>query len=331
MYGVEWEISHQKFAKEYFNNRRKRVNSDYISWKFGGVNGIYPPSFLLAVDGENVVGQLGILPATIKVYNQYFEAHWACDLMVHNDYRGYGIAKLLYEEAIKRKITLGSDPSPAASKSMQKHGFKNCLGPWKFFFPIKLNEISDLKFKRLSPILKYFPNPLLYYAKITLFFKHKTRILQLITLEEVDWQWINQKDDENTAKVLHDKGFLSWRLAEFKPYHNAGFIFQKSGLYFMNVRLNQTTCHICDFVYQTIEIAEQVLLELIIWMQKKNVQAIRYMANTPAETMLLDRLGFIKFRTRTEIIYASNNQHFNNLIEKQDSFYYTYLDSDEDI
>ena len=33
-YGNKWEESHQKFAKKYYNNRRKRVIPEYIYWKF---------------------------------------------------------------------------------------------------------------------------------------------------------------------------------------------------------------------------------------------------------------------------------------------------------
>ena len=153
-FSEKWKNSHTTFAKKHFNNRRKRVNEDYISWKFGGLFPEEPISLLLAIENDNVIGQLGLVPCKVQMGAETVSAHWACDLMVDLDYRGKGVANLLYKEGLKNKLTFGSDPSPAADKSMRKAGFEPLIAPWKFFLPLKLSAITKKKFKKLTPIFE---------------------------------------------------------------------------------------------------------------------------------------------------------------------------------
>ena len=103
-YGKKWEESHQKFAKKYYNNRRKRVIPEYIYWKFRSKKEIDTELFLLAISDNEVVGQLGLIPCRIILKSKVFDAHWACDLMVDKKFRGKGIAPSLYTEAMRKKI-----------------------------------------------------------------------------------------------------------------------------------------------------------------------------------------------------------------------------------
>ncbi|MDP2159174.1 MAG: GNAT family N-acetyltransferase, partial [Flavobacterium sp.] len=163
-YGPKWEQAHIAFASKYWTKSRRKI-PDYIYWKFRGRPNQEITSFLLAVENNEVIGQLGLIPVNVRVVDELYEAQWACDLMVDTSYRGKGVAKMLYDEAHKQKeLTIGSDPSPAASASMQKNGYLLMTASWKCFFPLNLNEITKLKGIN-QRFLNVIPNPFLlkYY------------------------------------------------------------------------------------------------------------------------------------------------------------------------
>jgi len=60
-YGPQWEKAHQVFSRKHYNNRRRRVLPHYLYWKSRGERGEALPSFILALVGDEVVGQLGRL------------------------------------------------------------------------------------------------------------------------------------------------------------------------------------------------------------------------------------------------------------------------------
>lgn len=92
-YQSEWESAHQEFARLHYNNRRKRVVPEYIYWKFRGHSNVEAEQMLLAVSGNKVVGQLGLIPCKITIEGDEYHAHWACDLMVGKEYRGKGLLR----------------------------------------------------------------------------------------------------------------------------------------------------------------------------------------------------------------------------------------------
>src|SRR5690606_6549679 len=117
-YSAEFEEAHIQFASKYWTKGRRK-NPEYIYWKFRGNPNTNLPGFILAIDDNKVVGQLGVIPSIISIEDKIYDAQWACDLMVDMDYRGKNVAKQLYDYAHNLKsITLGSNPSAAASKSM---------------------------------------------------------------------------------------------------------------------------------------------------------------------------------------------------------------------
>lgn len=64
--------------------------------------------------------------------------------------------------------------------------------------------------------------------------------------------------------------------------------------------------------------------------KSQNLSMILFMSLTNSLTKLLQFSGFIKFGTKTQVIYYSNEPETINLFENKE-FNYTYLDSDEQI
>ena len=325
-YTVELEDKHIDFASRYWTKVRRKT-PEYIYWKFRNKDKLKLTSFLLALDGEKVVGQLGLISCKIKIEDKFYDAQWACDLMVDKDYRGSNIANLLYERSQELKvITLGSDPSLAASKSMQKHGYKLINGPWKFFFPLNLGEI--FKIKGLDYRLLYkIPNPFLILLKLLSFFLKNT-------FKEIEknhyLEFEKKKEGKNLIYSVYDKEFIDWRFNNFKDYYAGIKTFGNIKGCSFSGYLNNKIFYLTDYCINK-NIDFYSIISAIKTMHKsQNLSMIRFMSSTNSLTKLLQFSGFIKFRTRTQVIYYSIEPEIINLFENKE-FYYTYLDSDEQI
>lgn len=331
-YGLQWENSHIEFAKTFFHGRRKRINPDYIYWKFRGVPGEELRSFLLAVEGEKVVGQLGLVPAQIKLNNTVYDIQWACDLMVDDAYRGKGIADKLYKEAVSRKITFGSDPSPAASISMKRFGFKEMMGPVKLFFPLRLSAIFEKKLKWATKYFGSFYNPFLLFYWLVGFkriFNHLMKN-EISTYSEIS-DSIKVLEEKNSVYIKRDEDFYNWRLRKFKDYQKDGKLIFKENSFLLTLRNSGMITFIGDLRYKNIKDAKKCIQTAIYFASINKSKELKLMTNDSSLVNFLKSWGFLAFRTPTSIIYYSDNEKFNQEISSLRFFEYTFIDSDENI
>lgn len=328
-YGPKWEKAHTDFANAYYNGRRKRTTPEYLYWKFRGKQGESLPSFLVAVDGDKVVGQVGLVPCDILLNGTIYPAQWICDIMVSHEYRGKGIAAMLYQEAVSRKITLGSDPSPSATKSLAKFGFKDIKGPAKLFFPLWLNAVTDKKVKALSMVMKFIPNPLL----LVNIFKKKSIDLEQKRpnqLQESDIFFLSEY--KNAVRINRDVTFYQWRLGSFKDYQSEGAIVKdKKNTLFLVQRGSKTNLFFADLHFNKLKDAKSAIIKLVWDAFRQGKREVNTMTGNTNVLKLLKSLGFIQYRTPTHIIYYSTDAVFLEEMAKCDYFEYTYLDSDENI
>lgn len=217
-YSPSYETAHYQFASQYWS-KRKRIVSEYIYWKFRGKLGKDLNSFILAIEKERVIGQLGLIPCSIKVKDKIVEAQWACDLMVDTNYRGKGIAKLLYEYAFKLKpITLGSDPSPAAATSMKRAGFVSLKGSLKFMFPMYIGEITKLKGYN-SKLLDKIPNPFILILWVWKIIRGNKKFRLMNTADYIEKLNFCLQQSEESINAIYDESFVNWRFKPFKDYY----------------------------------------------------------------------------------------------------------------
>lgn len=323
-YCADLEEKHMDFASKYWKKNRRK-NPEYIYWKFRSKNTETLQSFILALDGEKVVGQLGLIACKINVNNRIFEAQWACDLMVDIDYRGFGVAKLLYKKAHELKIiTLGSDPSPAASKSMKNFGYKAIKASWKLFFPMKIGEIFKVKgynFKLLDKI----PNPFAIIYLVWYYYR-KDKFKNIDKYKYLEY--MENKRSDKCIYAVHDKEFIDWRYNQFKTHYKGIETFGKKNGSIFSGYINDQTYYLTDFyISKSVEIID--IISMIIYLyRKENLLNIKFNCNYKYMAKVLVLFGFIKFRTRTEIVYYTTNHYLMNNLPKK-VFYYTYLDSDE--
>ena len=325
-YSSHLEQKHIDFASKYWTKSR-RITPEYIYWKFRGKQGELLPSFILAIKEDKVIGQLGLIPFNVNVEGKVYESQWTCDLMVDNDYRGSGVAKLLYDFAHKQKqITFGSDPSPAAAKSMKKAGYKSIKASYKFLFSLNLGGILKLKgidLKILNKTPNFFAYFFILYGKI--------RKQRFDTISKLEYTKLNdEKERIGFVSTVHDTDFINWRYEKFKKYYKGINTYSnKKGDSFSGY-LADSTYFLANFKIKNWLVFLDAISQIINEYKPKNLQTIRFMANDETRFNALWFFGFIKFRTRGEVIYYTDNKELSEKI-KTKKFYYTYSDSDEHI
>jgi GNAT superfamily N-acetyltransferase len=326
-YCTDLEQLHIDFASKHWTKKRRFI-PEYIYWKFRGKSNENLSSFILAIHENKVIGQLGLIPVNVRIEDKKVDAQWACDLMVDKDYRGNGIAKLLYDFAHNQKtLTLGSDPSPAASKSMKKNGYQSINGGWKLFFGLYIGEIFKLKkinFSFFNHIPNFFLLFFYFWRKLSSNKFKKININEFFEKEKII-------DDSNEfIYVIQDQEFVKWRFNSFMTYYKELVIYEGSNNDFFSGFYNDGCFVIADYSTKN-SIGFFDMISNIIFMYKKNgLRSIKFLNNNHKFSNFLLFFGFIKFSTITEIIYFTNNKELNIQIANK-KFLYTYLDSDENI
>lgn len=324
-YSPTYEKQHFEFATKLFGKRRKRRNPDYIYWKFRGKPNKELQSFKLAVEKNEIIGQLGLIPCSLKVDTKSIASQWACDLMVDPAYRGKGVAKLLYEAAHQQKpLTLGSNPSPSAEKSMLRSGYKKLRSSSKQFIPIYLGVPLQMK-GFPHKFLKSVKNPFLSVYRQS---KYRKEFKELDIFNVNHHNLFHMKSD-NDLRIQVDESFKNWRFREFKDYYPGVKLFNLvatktyfSGYYHGNIYF------ITDLELENSKDFYSIINFILSFLPKK-IDRIRFQNNIHSKK-IGSKLTTIEYSTKTSIIYYTENQAIEKSIQNQ-YFYYTHQDSDENI
>lgn len=324
-YSPQYENQHFEFATKMFGKRRKRRNPDYIYWKFRGQYQKELYSFKLALSGGEIVGQLGLVPCSLRLDDKSIDTQWACDLMVDPAHRGKGVAKLLYDAAHRQKpITLGSDPSPSAEKSMLRSGYKKLKSSSKQFIPIYLGV--PLQMKGLPhKFLKSVKNPFLsvYGQK-----KYQREFQELDIIKENHHELFQMKS-ENDLRIYVNDRFKEWRFQKFKDYYPGVRLYHLS-----NTRTFFSGYHHGSIYFITdleLEDASHFysIINFILNLIPKKIERIKFQNNMHSKK-LGSRLTTIEYSTKTSVIYYTEDKALKDSMEGR-YFYYTFQDSDENI
>jgi GNAT superfamily N-acetyltransferase len=327
-YGPAWEELHRQFASKYWA-KRKRLTPEYIYWKFRGTPGKDLPSFILAIENGKVVGQMGLVPCIVNIKGHHIEAQWACDLMVDKAYRGAGIAKALYDFAyLMKPLTLGSDASPAATISMIRAGFILLRGPWKFLYTLRLGELTKLKGIN-SSLLNRIRNPFTYLLLTWRFFRKLKQKFEIVGIEPYT-DCANTSSKNKKISVLHDLPFAHWRYNSYKDYYKGLRLYSKGLDSHFSVYADKDLFIVTDWGAKNSIQYIDLWSEIVARAYQEKISRIKVMANSSVEKNTLQFSGAIKFRTRTQIIYYTKDNNISEMISNE-YFYYTYMDSDENI
>ncbi|MBZ9779425.1 GNAT family N-acetyltransferase [Psychroflexus sp. CAK8W] len=324
-YSPKYEKQHFEFATKLFGKRRKRRNPDYIYWKFRGEFQKEMTSLKLAIEHNKVIGQVGLIPCSLKIDNSSIDAQWICDIMVDPDFRGKGVANQLYEAAHRQKpITLGSDPSPAATKSMLRAGYKKLESSSKQFIPVYLGVPLQMKGMPYK-LLKSVKNPFLsvYGQK-----KYQNEFKELDIVKENHHELFRMKSDNDLRIYVNDR-FKEWRFQRFKDYYPGVRLYNLSNTRtFFSGYYHGSIYFITDLELEEASHFYSII-NFILNLIPKKIDRIRFQNNINS-SKLGSKLTTIEYSTKTSIIYYTEDKALADLINDR-YFYYTFQDSDENI
>jgi len=326
-YCLELEEAHYKFATRMFGGRRKRRNSDYIYWKFKGKRGRELPNVKLAIKGNDVIGLFAAIPCKLKIGDTIVDAQWACHLIVDKAYRGKGVASLLYEALHKECVlTLGSNPSPSAEKSMIKDGYKKLKSSDKYFIPINIGvpfRIKGYPIKFLDNIKNPFLN---VYMK-----KNILNKFEEVDIFKLDHELIFLRNTSERISISVDTEFKNWRFTPFKDYYPGikAYKLKNKSTYFTGY-INGKTYFITDFIVENKRDFNAIIALILEIIKNTNVEVIRFFNNDKELKMGVFKPIMIKYSTPNLIIYYTLKDNIENLV-RGNAFYYTMQDSDENI
>ncbi|MGI9192870.1 MAG: GNAT family N-acetyltransferase [Chitinophagaceae bacterium] len=325
-YSPQYEIAHQEFVRKFWKRERARI-PEYVYWKFRGQSPAPLTGMILAVDNGKVIGLTGYVPFDVYINGEVYPSQWTCDIMVDHDYRGKGIAQMIYTYAQQQKIiTFGSAPSPAATKSLARTGYEFMQGSWKVSFPKNLYEVLKLK-KKTIEALKWIPNPFFYVSYCRALFGSSK--FKPITVSNFAERYHASKKANEVYGFLTPE-FQAWRFNAFKNYYPAISTYSdENGNYYAGFKM-KSVYFICDYHTKSFSAFKAIIRHVLKTHGLREISVIRFMVNEPNQPKWMFRYGFIPFKTNTSIVYHTENQTLKESL-KDKQFYYSYLDSDENI
>ena len=323
-YSQAYQIKHFEFARKYWR-KKVRKNHQYILWKFQ----LHNPenhTFLIALYNEEIIGQLGLVPVHIFHKGNIVKGFWFCDLMVDKNFRGRGVAKMLYDYGIKmnKGIFLGSDPSPAAEKSMIRYGFHLTDCGNKYLLPVDLIRTIKIKWEGFPTIFKKFPN---FLMNSGLKIKNPEKNFHPTRLQDLP-DHFQQARDQQASYQIKDKRFLEWRFHQ-RPLHQDTYYIYQSRHSSIRVLfyIAGEDLQLIELDNQDTQLTETIKLAYKI-ARDQRLRSVRIIRKEPFRNTLplYMALFMIKMKTPVKILYLNKWSPREKM-----SFQYSPLDSDENI
>lgn len=199
-------------------------------------------------------------------------------------------------------------------------------GSWKVVFVKNLFEVAKIK-KHKYPFLKLIPNPFYFFnyflAKIL------KQSFTEITPSQFAELYNTSKSDEFAFSYITPE-FLEWRFKPFKHYYKGIKSFaNQNGDYYAGFA-HDSIYYICDFHSKSRFGIFKIIRHIFSHTSFKEINMIRFMDNVVDKPNWMIKFGFVPFGTISEVYYISQDQEVLDAM-KGKRFYYSYLDSDENI
>ncbi len=307
------EVSRTIFVKRNWPNSKTRYNLDYNNWKFRKNEPGSDLNIILAKKDDEVVGQLGLISAKIKVGDKIEACNWGCNFKVDDLYKNVGLGvglDLFYQQ--NGKVLLGNSSTPEAEKYRKAIGADLLEGPATLMLPVKAQHLVSLKVKsprivKSSGII----NPLLRSYLLLKTRKGKTAHWTTATAQQ-----IQQRIDERRSKItiphiVHDADFIKWRCnppTAFKPATQL-LINNSDEKSYVIYSVSGRVLNLYEYHFQTGKSLASFLKHLLH--KEKSIFTVKAYANTFEEETLLKKTGFIALKTKCVIsVYSEDNlQH----------------------
>ncbi len=221
-YDDRWAEAQAAFASRCWPRKARRRDPTYLRWEYRAGSSGPVPGLLLAVSGDEVVGQLGMIPGEARVGERTFDIQWIGNLMVDPDHRRRGISTAIFERALDRPaVTLGRDPSPSAAPMMETVGFSHGPASDLMVLPLSAGEVVATRY----PALRRWERPLAVIGAPVIRARSKALraaqadpAAQVCSWSDVVADVAAAEDAADRPHAVHDEAFLRWRCGGFPPW-----------------------------------------------------------------------------------------------------------------
>lgn len=326
-YSNIYTMLHQEFAQRNWGKKR-RGDINYLRFKHRETKEDIHENLIIALVGNRVVGQIGLIPNSLVLSKQKIDSYWICDLMVEKQYRKLGIAIELYKYVIKKKqVLFGSYPSKKSEILLKLLKFKKIKGPKLLFFPINFKALLKFKYGNLF----WFQFPSLFY-KISEFLYIKYYNINYYNsndIESLSWDELYQIHFESQKRIkephmLHDRKFLGWRGNGFEGFtEKIRGIKSSDGSSYIYFDMGSDCLYLVDFDIKNKSSGREILGSLVSIAKKYKKNRLQLASNTSSQNEMLKDLGWLEFTNPiTLYYYTSKPEH------KLENLYFTLYDSD---
>ena len=330
-YEEHLQAAHGRFASRMWPSKRRRRDVSFNRWKFRGPAQGPVDGLLLAVLKGEVVGQLGLIPASLRIDGECVVCQWACDLMVDSTLRRRGIASLLFDAALARDfVTLGSNPSRAADVTMQRIGFRSLDGPTIGAFPLDPAHVVSWKmpvrFAALTGAAGAVLRPFFRWRGRKLFENDNRRPN---TVNHGSWRTVagfvaEQQGRQTEPLIAHDEEFLAWRC---EGLH--GFVEPLEALHtgrgsYAIVGAARPYFYVFDWFAWSWEDFVDLFCMIQTMAIDSRAMTLEAYAQGPEERSLLRRAGFLLLRQPCKILSHPPSR----LLTRHTRMQYSIFDSD---
>ena len=289
------------------------------------------PLIWVCRSGDNIVGQLCVMPVKVKLCNGIYQGGWCQDFMVLPDFRGKGIGqKLVHEVKNGLHDTMDVVMAVIATENsraiFRKEGFT------------EVGEVNkNVAVTAASNIL----------LSIRRFGARRSIEVQEANISGGEfnhlWECLSKKFD---CLIMRDAETLNWRFAPQRYWTYRAFIAKAYGVPKGYVIVKEKVCRIkrrqssntgiiADIFFDP---AEQnigrTLIETALHCIKGTLPVVRCDAMNPSVQKLLKSAGFITIKSANRfLLYLSERVAKEDIVSarKKCNWYITYGDSDLDL
>jgi len=325
-YSEIYTVIHKEFTQRNWGKKR-RGDIEYLRFKHRERKiGIFE-NLIIALVGDRVVGQIGLIPNRLIYFNQEVNSYWLCDLMVEKEYRKLGIAIELYKYVMKKKqLLFGSYPSPNSEILLKLLKFKKVKGPKLLFYPVDFKALLKFKFGNLLwfhlPSIFYKISEFIYqkYYKINYYDFKK---LKLFNWNELYHIHLESQNKIKKPHMLHDKNFLNWRGNGYKNFTRTIKGLKSKDDSYVYYDIGTDCLYIVDFDIKSKNSASIILGSLVSIAKKHKKNRLQLTLNTLDQKVMLKDFGWLEFANPVTIYY-----HTSKLEYKLNDLHFTLYDSD---
>lgn len=328
-YSEDLAAAHTEFASRLWPTKRRRREEVFQRWKFRGPAQGEVANLLLAVGDEGVIGQVGLIPADLSLGGVVQPAQWVCDLMVDTQHRGQLVSVSLLKRAMANgRVTLGSNPSPAADVVMARLGFQTLVGPRIMVLPLRVAFVLSWKvparYRSIIGPLGALLGPVAAVRR-----RRVTAARTRVASEPCTWRDLvplicRREQAIEAPHIVHSEDFLAWRCPGLQGYNREVVAFQTPAGGYAIAEPTTGTCALLDWYAPDRDNMLALFKSVVALARDNRSQAITALAQSPGDVQSLQQAGFIAMRHPVKVICHPARL----FVPPNDRFHYCRYDAD---